>query len=90
MTLTFWLLLIPVVLTFGLIAWATDRALCAGERAWRRYRVRREMRQMLTARLREREKAYTGPDPSTFYPMTRKQLDGLATSQDKHFRKGVH
>ena len=41
LTWTFWLLLIPAVLTFGLIALATDKTLCLIQRAWRRYQVRR-------------------------------------------------
>ncbi len=56
MTPLFWLLLIPAVLTFGLIAWATVKACEAVERAWRRYQVRQEMKTAAKElRARERE-----------------------------------
>lgn len=85
----FWLLLIPAVLAFGLIAWATDRTLCALQRTWRRRQVRKEMTHSTleqesaaiqlvidVSRAEERDRRY--------------QLESLATAQDKRERRILH
>ncbi len=97
MNSTFWLWLIPAVLTFGLIAWATDRALCRCERAYRHWQARREMHKaagQIKMRVIEtydigydgvkRNRVSHAPEGSV---SRRVELEGLATSQDRWSRR---
>jgi homoserine kinase len=89
----FWLLLVPAVLTCGLIAWATDRTLCLLQRRYRRAAARREMARMnreLLAALRQNPSfvaAIQVEMEDELIALRRKQLDNAATSQDRYSRR---
>ena len=99
----FWSLVPAAIGVFLLIAWLTDRALCAIERVYRRWACRREMARMREEMLRPRAFAYRDGDvfvsgtAANEYDMQsqidaerRQQLEGLATAQDKQTRRIVH
>ena len=95
LTWTFWLLLIPAVLTFGLLAWATDRTLCLLERHYRHAAARREMAKMnreLLAALRQNPSLVAAIQiemEDELVALRRQQLDNAATSQDR-FSRRIH
>ena len=63
MTPLFWLLLLPAVLTFGLIAWLTVRVCEAVQRKYRRWLVRAEIAEMKARHVTECCRQYVSPHP---------------------------
>ena len=90
MTGLFWLLLIPAVLTFGLIAWATYRVCCAIERAYQRRQVQKELQAMLRHEADLLDDIMADLRHLHDTRLNRGQLDALATAQDKATRRIVH
>ena len=90
----FWQLLIPAVLTFGLIAWGTDRTCRAVQRRWQRRQMRKEMERLIVASLQRSEAIIASIQYELAEELAvatrRKQLDSLATSQDRRERRIVH
>lgn len=93
----FWLLLIPAVGTFGLIAWTTDRLCRSGLQVYRRWAVRREIRSrradtfIVIDGIAVRSDLRDYEQRQLVEMMNRRaELDGLATSQDKAARRIVH
>ena len=87
----FWLLLIPAVLTFGLIAWGTVRVYEGVERLIRRWIVRREMKHIVVGiaaeRLQKGDAITFGEDGRIYRSRRQQELDAIATSQDRYSRR---
>ena len=89
----FWSLVPAAIGVFLLIAWLTDRVLCAIERVYRRWACRREMARMrkeIKSALIYRVTIPEGKTVSLNYDSRRLELDALATAQDKQTRRIVH